>query len=250
MNATSLSAYLRPWSHLAAIAPIAAPTNGLLRNFTIAGCSANTSRKISRVIGKSSQFTNIICWHPICVMGRKPNWRSRRSLSPLFLSWLQNALATSSRSLGLIWGSHVAVLVPFARLGYGLDEKSDQTTGDVHHAMSAGQNHQSLRILAPASSIFKRLNITLSQVVHDLTFILFAAAHFMSLFATKFCLVLLQFGRIIYTKSVLIECHTKPAKSVFVRCIHQNCSWFGKFCETLVLEILLGALLHWDELEA
>jgi len=52
--------------------------------------------------------------------------------------------------------------------------------------MSAGQNHQSLRILAPASEHLQRLNITLSQVVHDLTFILFAAAHFMSLFATKF----------------------------------------------------------------
>jgi hypothetical protein len=39
--------YLRPPNHLEAIAPKAAPTRGLLRNFIIPGCSAITSWKIS-----------------------------------------------------------------------------------------------------------------------------------------------------------------------------------------------------------
>jgi len=68
----------------------------------------------------------------------------------------------------------------------------------------------------------------------------------MSLFATNFCLVLLQFGRIIY-KSVLIECHTLQNQflsGAYIKTVGPDSE---NSCETLVLEILLGL---WDELEA
>jgi len=57
--------------------------------------------------------------------------------------------------------------------------KSVQTVGGVLHVMSAGQNHQSFRILARVHlSIVQAFNITLAQIIHDLTFVLFAAIHF------------------------------------------------------------------------
>jgi len=42
----------------------------------------------------------------------------------------------------------MAVLAPFGWWGCGLDVKSDQTTDDVPHVMSAEQSRQSFRILA------------------------------------------------------------------------------------------------------
>jgi len=68
---------------------------------------------------------------------------------------------------------------------YDLDVKSDQTTGDVHHAMSAGQIVKAvflLRIIGASSSC----SAYLSQIVHDLAFILFADILLFSLLATKF----------------------------------------------------------------
>jgi len=45
--------------------------------------------------------------------------------------------------------------------------------------MSAGQNHQSFRILARGSSEHRPgLQHYLAQIIHDLTFVLFAAIHF------------------------------------------------------------------------
>jgi len=67
-------------------------------------------------------------------------------------------------------GLHEAVLAPSGWKEYDLDVKSDQTTDDVHHVMSAEQNRQSFRILAPNLSGHLVQHYP-SQIVHDLTFI-------------------------------------------------------------------------------
>jgi len=54
---------------------------------------------------------------------------------------------------------HETVLAPSGWKEYDLDVKSDQTTDDVHHVMSAEQNRQSFRILARIyRGIFKQFS--------------------------------------------------------------------------------------------
>jgi len=166
-------------------------------------------------------------------MGRALTDALDRDRSVLFLELVTECLlATSSRSLGLIWVIACCSSGSFARLGYGLDEKSDQTTGDVHRDERWAKSSK-FAYSCSSLSIFKRLN-TLSQVVHDLTFILFAAAHFMSYLQQNFVWCFCNWQNYLY-EICFDWVSQKPAKSVFVRCIHQN-------CQVLIRKILVKPL--------
>jgi len=124
-------------------------------------------------VSKGGQFY-IVCCHVFGVGLTVLLPLQGRDRSDLSLSGLKTR-EPSSRYRGLICGQ----LAPNGPGSiwleeYDLDVKNDQTTDDVHHVMSAKQNRQSFRILAPnLSGHLQAVQHYPSQIVHDLTFILF-----------------------------------------------------------------------------